>query len=80
MRTVKSPEDCADCLCKICAKNTVNDSYNPSAPYKECGCDNCDFGNQVIETTDDCKGFALGCDDCLETDCNRQSCKMIERS
>lgn len=80
MRTVKSPEDCTDCLCKVCAKNTVNDSYNPSAQYKECGCDNCDIGNQVIETTDDGKGFALGCDDCLETDCNRQSCKMIERS
>lgn len=38
-REVKSDLDCADCLCRVCARNTVNDSVNPTVAYKECGCD-----------------------------------------
>lgn len=61
-RTVKSNMDCADCLCRVCARNTVNDSSNPTVAYKECGCGECCVGSIVVETTEDCLQFAPDCD------------------
>lgn len=63
-REVKSDLDCADCLCRACARNTVNDSSNPAVTCKECGCDECCVGSIVVETTEDCPQFAPDCDSC----------------
>ena len=77
-REVLHDTDCADCLCRVCAKNEANDSWNPSAPYKDCGCNNCGIGNLLVETTEDCKGFAPDCDDCDRSQCKGQTCQRIE--
>lgn len=57
-RIVKEDSDCADCLCRVCARNTNNDSYNPLEEFPNCSCDHCTLGvSTVIETTDDCPQF-----------------------
>lgn len=43
-REVLHDTDCADCLCRVCAKNSVNDAHNPAAPYKNCGCETAALG------------------------------------
>ena len=57
-RLIKSDEDCADCLCRVCAKNSCNDSYNSELKrgYAYCSC-NCNIGDKLIETEDDCPDF-----------------------
>ena len=75
---VQSDLDCADCLCRVCAKNEVNDSRNPTAPYKDCGCNNCGIGNLLVETDEDCKGFTPDCDDCDRSPCEGETCQRIE--
>ncbi len=56
-RILRSDEDCADCLCRVCARNACNDSQNPLHDRPDCYCD-CDIGSsQVVETTDDCNLF-----------------------
>jgi len=57
-RLVESDEDCADCLCRVCARNNCNDSYNTQLKegYANCSC-NCKIGDKLIETEDDCPQF-----------------------
>lgn len=58
MREVSCPEDCADCLCRVCARNIDNDSYHPQMHKgRECSCD-CNIGDEhVVETDSDCPDF-----------------------
>lgn len=57
MRLVQSDEDCADCLCRVCARNSNNDCWNSNVKYyKECECE-CNVGDRLIETEDDCDRF-----------------------
>lgn len=56
-RILMSDEDCADCLCRVCARNGCNDSFNPLHDGSDCMCD-CDIGiSKVVESTDDCHLF-----------------------
>lgn len=57
-RLVTSDEDCADCLCRVCARNRCNDSYNRKSEEdgRSCEC-NCKIGDKLIETEDDCPEF-----------------------
>lgn len=57
-RIVSSDEDCADCLCRVCARNCNNDSYNHKAEEdgRSCEC-HCKIGDKLIETEDDCSEF-----------------------
>ena len=57
-RLVTSDEDCADCLCRVCARNQNNDSYNHKTQEdgRTCEC-NCKIGDKLIETEDDCFEF-----------------------
>lgn len=57
-RLVTSDEDCADCLCRLCARNSCNDSYNRKSEKdgQSCEC-NCKIGDKLIETEDDCPDF-----------------------
>ena len=57
-RLVTSDEDCADCLCRVCARNRCNDSYNRKSEEdgRSCEC-NCKIGDKLIETEDDCPDF-----------------------
>lgn len=57
-RLVTSDEDCADCLCRVCARNRCNDSYNRISEKdgRSCEC-NCKIGDKLIETEDDCPDF-----------------------
>lgn len=57
-RLIESDEDCADCLCRVCARNSCNDSYNVQLEngYANCSC-NCKIGDKLIETEDDCPKF-----------------------
>lgn len=55
MRKVKSDADCADCLCRCCARNECNDSYNREVEKDGGYCTGCNGCNeQVIETEEDC--------------------------
>lgn len=71
-RDILSDEDCADCLCRVCARNACNDSWNPKLEEpgdmgKSCEC-NCHIGdlNAVYETENDCPNFLPDVED--ETD------------
>ena len=56
-RIIMSSLDCADCLCRVCARNECNDSWNPLCNYATCTCD-CTIGyNKVVETKDDCPNY-----------------------
>lgn len=57
-RLLSSDEDCADCLCRVCARNSCNDSYNRKSEEdgRSCEC-NCKIGDKLIETEDDCPDF-----------------------
>lgn len=55
-RMILSDRDCADCLCRVCARNVCNDSQNKNLEEKTCSC-NCDVFNEIIETEDDCPSF-----------------------
>lgn len=57
-RLVTSDEDCADCLCRVCARNAYNDSYNHKLENggKTCTC-NCKPSDTLVETEDDCPKF-----------------------
>lgn len=55
MRKAESDADCADCLCRCCARSVYNDAYNhivdEDGEYCE-GCNAC--SGYVIETEEDC--------------------------
>lgn len=59
-RIVMCDADCADCLCRVCARNADNDSFNPNCDYPDyptCHCD-CIVGkNELVETQEDCPLF-----------------------
>lgn len=57
-RLLTSDEDCTDCLCRVCARNSCNDSYNHKLEEdgRRCEC-NCKIGDKLIETEDDCSDF-----------------------
>lgn len=59
-RLIKSAKDCADCLCRVCANNDCNDSWNHALDarcgYKKCTC-NCSPGDEITETLEDCPEF-----------------------
>lgn len=57
-RIINSDADCSDCLCRVCARNNCNDSYNQKLKYGEamCTCD-CSIGDEIIESQDDCPIF-----------------------
>lgn len=57
-KVIKSDRDCADCLCRVCANNNCNDSFNSSLKYgyKMCTCD-CNIGDELVEIDDDCPEF-----------------------
>jgi len=64
-RVITSYEDCADCLCRVCARNECNDSYNAIHAKNEragCTCE-CNFGDEIKETIDDCHLFLADEDD-----------------
>lgn len=61
----------------VCARNTVNDSSNPTVTYKECGCDECRVGGIVVETTEDCPQFVPDCDSCDVKDCDETVCRRV---
>lgn len=65
-RLVMSDEDCSDCLCRVCARNSSNDSRNnklKNGIQVRCEC-NCRFGDELVETGEDCPNF-LPDDDAL---------------
>ena len=47
-RVFQSAEDCADCICRVCARNSCNDSKNHLCDYKICECD-CVIGDLKVE-------------------------------
>lgn len=55
-RMITSDTDCADCLCRVCARNICNDSQNENLGEKTCTC-NCDVFNELIETEEDCSSY-----------------------
>ena len=57
-RLVKSGEDCADCLCRVFARNRDNDQINRELKNGEVNCScNCKPGDELIETGEDCPRF-----------------------
>ena len=64
-RIVRSSADCADCLCRVCARNTYNDSENIGflrcIEYKDCiPCENCEFGEtRIVDVEKDCPRWAF---------------------
>lgn len=55
MRKVKDDTDCADCLCRVCARNENNDAYNSQVDIDQHYCQGCDgCHEEVIETEEDC--------------------------
>ena len=72
-RIVKSDQDCADCLCRVCARNQYNESWNPNLEqdYKGCiPCECCHVGETLLVDIDsDCPtlSFLADYDDlCME--------------
>ena len=57
-RILKSDEDCADCLCRVCANNSYNDCWNPNVPYGYATCipcECCQIGETLlVEIEEDC--------------------------
>lgn len=58
MRIVKDDTDCADCLCRVCARNFTNDGKNSKSLYADCEpCEHCYIGETfVVEVEEDCLG------------------------
>lgn len=55
MREAKSDADCADCLCRCCARSECNDSYNEQVDIDRDYCQGCNGCNgYVIENAEDC--------------------------
>ena len=60
LRKFRKLEDCADCLCRVCARNIYNDSYNINMnafSARCCSCGSCNENQDVIETDKDCISF-----------------------
>ena len=56
-RIAMDDTDCADCLCRVCARNGDNDSYNHQIDHATCHCD-CEIGkSEIVETDEDCPRF-----------------------
>ena len=44
---------CADCLCRVCARNECTDNSNPLVSYQDCvGCNGC---TGVIDLPENCE-------------------------
>lgn len=58
-RIITSDLDCAECLCRVCARSVNNDSYNKVLAgweYKKCNpCYFCDIDKELVETDADCR-------------------------
>ena len=73
-RVLLSDEDCADCLCRVCANNQYNDAWNPGLAYgyKSCvPCECCRIGiTMLVEIDDDCPsgGYLPDVDDMEDFD------------
>lgn len=50
---------CADCLCRVCARNADNDSYNHQITRvsKLCSCEPCGGLSKTVENEGDCPEF-----------------------
>lgn len=59
-RVVLYDEDCGDCLCRFCARNSYTDNYNLDVSYADCEpCEHCYIGETLlIESELDCPDFA----------------------
>ena len=56
-RIVMDETDCADYLCRVCARNEGNDCINDLVKIAECEC-NCTIGeSEIRETDEDCERF-----------------------
>lgn len=57
MRNMISNKDCADCLCRVCSRSVLNDSYNSTQKVTDIGCNPCHHCTEVIETDADCDSY-----------------------
>lgn len=62
-RIVEGPESCADCLCRVCARNVGCEGHNPELDggYADCeSCENCKVGETIIvDVPGDCPRLAF---------------------
>ena len=56
-RIVSSNMDCADCICRVCARNSANDFCIGDAELACEACNNCEIGDLLMETDDMCDKF-----------------------
>lgn len=55
---VESDESCADCLCRVCARNVCNDSFNKKVENgRTCTCIDCCIGDWYPSISEDCTEF-----------------------
>ena len=68
MRKAVSDADCADCLCRVCARSEYNDAYNAQVEKDKRYCEGCNAcSGEVIDTEDDCpRGEFLPDEDDME--------------
>lgn len=68
MRKAISDADCADCLCRVCARSEYNDAYNAQVEKDKGYCEGCNAcSEEVIETEEDCpRGEFLPDEDDME--------------
>lgn len=55
MRKYKDETDCADCICRVCARNNDNDCHNGKCEFKDCYC-GCEV-NKFFDLEEDCIDF-----------------------
>lgn len=50
---------CANCLCRVCARNASNDSYNRLVTRFSqcCSCSSCRVFGEAIQTEEECPGY-----------------------
>ncbi len=54
---VEGDESCADCLCRVCARNGKNDATNSTLEggYADCiPCECCEIGDELVVLPEDC--------------------------
>lgn len=82
-RVVTGEWDCCECLCRVCARNTANDSWNHEIEYegKDCdACDRCRIGKSLIVDVDtDCPKNAYLPDKSVELgECHSDTRSLID--
>ena len=55
MKKYTGNESCADCICRVCARNNDNDCHNSKCRFKDCYC-GCE-ANQFFDADADCEDF-----------------------